>query len=314
MKKLTQGNGERRVVRIGVYYDGGFFHHVSNYYRYEHERKSRVSVPGLHDFIREKVAEVEGVDSLFAHIVEAHFFRGRFSAQQTLVRDKLYTERLFDDVLINEGVVTHFRQIQGNTESGIDVWLSLECFDNAVQGKYDVVVLIAGDSDFQVLIDKLNRLGVRVMLLGWDLEYTDDDGTVHQTTTSNKLVSSVTYPVPMHDIMSVPEGESALVDDMFVDQASQQIVKPTREEIEQMATSGALADSLGKFVEGNIWSIKDGFGFIQCDNFPSNVFFHYSALSNCEFNDLMEGDKVSFRIDMGAKGPIAKEITIIKDK
>ena len=80
-----------RLLRIGVFYDGGFFHHISNYYRYAHPRKQRISVPGLHEFIRVHAAECEGVDPAYAHIVDAHFFRGRFSAQQTLAREKLYT-------------------------------------------------------------------------------------------------------------------------------------------------------------------------------------------------------------------------------
>ena len=49
-----------KALRIGVFYDGGFFHHISNYYRYSHPRRQRISVPGLHEFIRVKAAEFEG--------------------------------------------------------------------------------------------------------------------------------------------------------------------------------------------------------------------------------------------------------------
>ena len=46
-----------RLTRIGVFYDGGFFSQVSNYYCYQHERKARLSVTGLHEFIRERGRE-----------------------------------------------------------------------------------------------------------------------------------------------------------------------------------------------------------------------------------------------------------------
>ena len=48
------------LTRIGVFYDGNYFLHVSNYYNYTHERRSRISINGLHDFIRQKVADLEG--------------------------------------------------------------------------------------------------------------------------------------------------------------------------------------------------------------------------------------------------------------
>jgi hypothetical protein len=53
---------DSKLTRIGVFYDGNFFFHVSNYYHYSHERRARISVRGLHEFIRRQVAESEGSD------------------------------------------------------------------------------------------------------------------------------------------------------------------------------------------------------------------------------------------------------------
>ena len=62
---------EQRIVKIGVFYDGGFFHHISNYYRYAHPRKQRISIPGLHDFIRQRVAALDGIAPRCAHLVDS---------------------------------------------------------------------------------------------------------------------------------------------------------------------------------------------------------------------------------------------------
>ena len=51
---------QQKLTRIGVFYDGNYFLHVSNYYAYHHERRSRLSIAGLHEFVRHKVAEEEG--------------------------------------------------------------------------------------------------------------------------------------------------------------------------------------------------------------------------------------------------------------
>ena len=46
---MEKGNN---LTRIGVFYDGNYFLHVSNYYNYSHERKNRLSIAGLHHFIK----------------------------------------------------------------------------------------------------------------------------------------------------------------------------------------------------------------------------------------------------------------------
>ena len=299
-----------RLLRIGVFYDGGFFHHISNYYRYAHPRKQRISVPGLHEFIRVHAAECEGVDPAYAHIVDAHFFRGCFSAQQTLAREKLYTERLFDDVLMNENVTTHYRPIQGNSETGIDVWLSLEAYDLAMHKHYDLVVLIAGDSDFVPLVNKLNALGIRVMLLGWNFDYTDDDGTLHQTTTSIRLINEVTYPVAMHEIMDVSEDtRDPVVRQLFVEQGPP-MGRFGGDDGDDDGEPPVPPPPPGTPLKGMVCTLKEGFGFIKCPEYPNNVFFHFSAVTGCAFEDLNEGDLVSFKVEQRDKGPVAKDVTV----
>jgi len=303
---------EQRIVKIGIFYDGGFFHHISNYYRYAHARKQRISIPGLHDFVRQRVAALEGVAPRCAHVVDSHFFRGRFSAQQTLAREKLYSERLFDDVLMNEGVTTHYLPIQGNSEQGIDVWLSLEAYEMTLLRGYDFLVLIAGDSDFVPLARKVISRGTRVMLLGWNFEYTDDVGTLRQTTTSIRLINEVTYPVMMQDVMN-DAGDSS-IKQLFVDQgisAREEITKPAAAPAAEGAAAPAPA-APSERLKGIICTVKEGFGFIKCPQFPNNVFFHFSALQNCDFDEIMEGDLVLFSVEQREKGPVAKDVELFE--
>ena len=48
-----------------------------------------------------------------------------------------------------------------------------------------------------------------------------------------------------------------------------------------------------------------GFGFIT----PKDVFVHFSAIQNDGYKSLDEGQKVSFTIESGAKGPAAGNVT-----
>lgn len=299
-------DSQQKLTRIGVFYDGNYFLHVSNYYAYHHERRSRLSIAGLHEFVRHRIAEEEKKDFHLCQIVDAHYFRGRLSAQEASAEgNRLYYDRLFDDILMMEGVTTHYlpvRTVQGyRQERGIDVWMALEAFELTLHKQFDVVILIASDSDFVPLVRKLHTLGVRAMLLAWDYEYYDEEGRRRSTVTSQYLWEEVTYPIAMQNVIDDDNDELFPVTRLFVER--KKVIIGDEEPVE-------IAE--GESKTSTIYSLKDGYGFIS---FPqtNNLFFHYSFLVDTDFNDLREGDTVEFTLSKNEKGdPIARNVKLIR--
>jgi CspA family cold shock protein len=55
---------------------------------------------------------------------------------------------------------------------------------------------------------------------------------------------------------------------------------------------------------------QKGFGFIQQEGGP-DVFVHHTAINGSGFKSLKEGDRVTFDIEKGKKGPAAANVNIM---
>ena len=193
---------KKASVRIGIYYDGHYFYKVSNFYKFDHPRQGRISIPGLHNFIRNEVSLRMDTDIDSCKIVEAHYFRGRTT--KTGNEKAIVGERYFEDALTREGVNLHYLPLVRGTnnelkEKGIDVSLALDAYKNAAAKAFDIFVLVAGDGDYLPLVRELQTMGtpIEVMLVSWDFESVSGDVTM----TSQDLLEEVKFPIQMANVI-----------------------------------------------------------------------------------------------------------------
>jgi CspA family cold shock protein len=60
--------------------------------------------------------------------------------------------------------------------------------------------------------------------------------------------------------------------------------------------------------EGTIKRITDkGFGFIE-NGSGADMFFHSSSVEGCSYDDLREGQRVTYEVGRGPKGPRAEKV------
>ncbi len=58
------------------------------------------------------------------------------------------------------------------------------------------------------------------------------------------------------------------------------------------------------------FSDQKGYGFIEQEDGP-DVFVHHSGINTTGFKSLNEGDRVTFDVEEGQKGPSAANVTVV---
>ena len=154
---------------IGVFIDGGYYAKINE--GFDNTRK--VNLKGLLSFITGRIAKEENLERKHLYITECHYYRGRYRADEARSRNLLLEERKFEDMLIENDVIFHYKHLRTNPqggviEKGVDTWFALDTYELTLFREFDYVVLISGDADHEMLARNLKALKTHVILLTWD--------------------------------------------------------------------------------------------------------------------------------------------------
>lgn len=156
-------------LSIGVFIDGGYFAKINEGFG----GTRKVQLKGLLDYICKMISVNHDIDRERLYITECHYYRGRYRANDAKSRNLLFEERRFEDMLIENDVIFHYKHLRTNPEGGViekgvDTWFALDTYEMTLFREFDFVVLISGDADHEMLARKLKALKTHVILLTWD--------------------------------------------------------------------------------------------------------------------------------------------------
>ena len=156
-------------LSIGVFIDGGYFAKINEGFG----GTRKVQLKGLLDYICKMISVNHDIDRERLYITECHYYRGRYRANDAKARNLLFEERRFEDMLIENDVIFHYKHLRTNPEGGViekgvDTWFALDTYELTLFRDFDFVILISGDADHEMLARKLKALKTHVVLLTWD--------------------------------------------------------------------------------------------------------------------------------------------------
>lgn len=188
---------ENKQISIGVFIDGGYYAKIDE--GLKKNLSLQVNLSSLLAYLRRQVSAKYQVLYEDCQITENHYFRGRYRVYDANNKHLLYSERKFEDALIENDVIFHYkhlREVKKGTEvtiveKGIDTWYALETYELTLLRKFEVVVLITGDADHEMIARKLKALKSRVLLLTWNMS--------EQSSTSRFLKEEANWHIELGD-------------------------------------------------------------------------------------------------------------------
>ena len=183
-----------KIYSIGLFIDGHYFALIDEGLG----STQRVNVKGLIKYIQKAVAEKFGLEASSCIVTETHFFRGRYKAEDARKKNRLLADRKFEDRLIENDVVLHYKHVYdlpegGIHEKGIDVWFALEAYELTLYRDFDFVVMIAGDADYEMLARKIKSLKKPAILLSWHYDNADP--------TAKALKEEITFHININSLL-----------------------------------------------------------------------------------------------------------------
>ncbi|MCL2282970.1 MAG: hypothetical protein FWC26_06600 [Fibromonadales bacterium] len=199
--------------------DGFTFKRISDFYKYEHKRHSRLNIAAMELYLRFEIERRLGWNSDTQHLdVEKHFYHPNESPETGGYRLNVEEAILkFEKALIDFGYAIHYaKHGRGNTihprpnESVYSDWLIASQLK-----KYDAFALFSTQGQYSNLLRKTMKCKIPVILIGWNGPCTNSSGIRSEWKTDKSLIECADVYCPLEKILNSSNRRNPIADVMF---------------------------------------------------------------------------------------------------
>lgn len=291
----------KRINKIGLYIDGGYFSYVSKYYKDHPEYNARLNINNLPGFIEDLANETWG-DECYNKITRAGMFRYRNSATTLAKENKLMATNAFDDVIRHSGLENYLVM---NNHGSVDYQteLMVKAMSDVISKRVDTVILITASSRYATFVKELTANGINVLLPFWEFDFNGNNGEAQTTYVSSHLMNYATDAIDMVAYIETLGDSSKQL--LFVSES-------------EWDDSTGEAPEEREIQYGYITHINyhKKFGFIEIEETGDSVYFSAGDVmtnGSIDFESLQNDDYVSFYMGMNHQGKCAVEINLEGD-
>jgi len=199
--------------------DGFTFKRISDFYKYEHKRHSRLSIAAMETFLRYEIERRFGWKSDPEHLeIEKHFYHPNENPETACYRLEVEDALLrFEKALTDFGYNIHYaRYGRGNTinpkpnENIYSDWLIAKQLR-----KYNAFALFSTQGQYLHLLRQTKRCEIPIVLIGWDGACINSSGQPSVWKTDKDLIGCANAYCPLERILNLPDSKHPFVDIMF---------------------------------------------------------------------------------------------------
>ena len=197
--------------------DGFTFKRISDFYKYEHRRRSRLNIAAMETFLRYEIERrfewKRGIDHLE---VEKHFYHPNESPQRIHYRVDVENAILkFERALMDSGYGIHYAQYGKDftprpNESIYSDWLIAKQLR-----KYDAFAILTTQGQYTHLLRQNLMCEVPTILIGWEAACVNSSGEPSWWKTDKALINYASTFCPLDRILNKPDTGHPFADLMF---------------------------------------------------------------------------------------------------
>jgi len=197
--------------------DGFSFKRISDFYKHEHDRHSRLSVAAMEAYLRYEIERRLEWKSDFEHLkIEKHFYQPGENPQKTFYKSDVKEAILkFEKNLTYSGYAVHYAQMANMAKPTPNEGMFADWVIANELRNFDIFILFSTQGQYVNILRQTNQCKILSMLIGWNSSCRNSTGENSRWKTDKALIKYASVYCPLERMLNLPNEKHPLADIMF---------------------------------------------------------------------------------------------------